>query len=146
VICFVLIASVARAHVGPADANGGHECTQADADAGTCAPAGSYHCHTQTCTVPAGKQLSTSGLPTSLEEALAQIGQSPGPSAVASTTATTAPVATSAPLATPLPTMRALSNTGTFTEVLGWTGAAILFLGFALVLMVPARRRARTGD
>lgn len=135
----------AKAHQGSADSNGGHDCTEANADAGTCGPAGSYHCHTQTCTVPPGKQLSTSGIPTSIDEALAQIGQSPSPSASATIATSAAPVATTAPTVAPQATTRALGNTGTFTEVLGWIGAAILFAGFAFVLIVPARRRARAG-
>lgn len=138
VAILVLTGGVAQAHDKPVDSQGGHECTQGDVDAGLCEPADSYHCHVVGCQIPRGKLVTKSGgseATLSPANAAAQ-SSAPPPSAAPTAVATAAPV-----VATPTPTTRALGNTGTFTDVLGWTGIAILFFGVALVLFGPPRRR-----
>lgn len=138
---------VAVAHDAPRDGNGGHECTQADVSAGKCEPAGSYHCHVQTCVQPSDKPPTTSGGPTLADLEAAQGGTGTG-TATASATATAGAPATVAPATTaptPVATTRALGTTGGFTDVLGWIAIAVLFLGFALVLFTGRDRPSTPG-
>jgi hypothetical protein len=147
VVVVCCCAAVALAHDRPRDSNGGHECTQSDVNAGLCEPAGSYHCHTQTCVFPTDKQPTTSGGPT-LADLERESGVSGAAQASAAPTAAPTPIATVAPTAVATPPVaspqQALGNTGTFTDVLGWTGLAVLFLGLAFVLFGPPRRRRTT--
>lgn len=41
--------TLAGAHSGGLDSNGGHYCQEAGYEAGTCSPLGSYHCHQSPC-------------------------------------------------------------------------------------------------
>jgi hypothetical protein len=143
----IAVPLVASAHhpEGPFDSTGGHECTQAEADAGTCLPAGSYHCHKLGCAIPSGKVQTTTGGPT-IEELQAEVEAAQG-GASASPLATAAPtVATAPPTNAVTTTAPSLGNTGGITDVLGWTGLAVLFLGVSFMLFAGPRRRGAHPD
>ena len=131
----LLIGSPALAHDGPLDSQGGHDCKSTDRN---CSPLESYHCHDAGCVQPSGRPVTTVG------GSSQRTAGSASPAATANAQPVTTPVATSAPTAAASP--RALTNTGTITEVLGWVGLAVVLFGLALVLFAGPRWRRAAAD
>lgn len=137
VVVATFVAGGVGGHQGGLDDNGGHHCREAGFNSGLCAPLDSYHCHQEGCTIPAGETVSTVGAP-DLPANRPQVAATPTP------TQPPGPVVTpSPPIATPAPSVRALSNTGLATDVLGLSALSLVEIGVTLVLLSGwlARRR-----